>query len=225
MIPITAAQDALEICSVGVLLVEGLQNVRGQDPLAQSRLALEASLRDDYALLSRAERKSLNPMDRYVAYYKAFGYSYHVLAQFESVIGGKPIAVAHPLVQAMFMAELKNMLLTAGHDFDCLQLPLRLMRATGTECYTVLGGREAVAVSGDLLIADNEGVISSILRGPDARTFISADTHRALYTVYAPWGVSREQLTQHLSDIESYARLAGATQCESFILESTPLTI
>ena len=220
MIQITAAPDALEICSVGVLLIGGAPASDHPDPLAKTRLALEESLRATYAPLSRAERKALQPMAAYVAYYKSFGYSYHVLAQFESVVGGKSIPAAHPLVQAMFMAELKNMLLTAGHDFDRLQLPLHLLRADGTERYATLGGRESVTVSGDLLIADEAGVISSILRGPDARTAISADTKRALYTVYAPRGIDRECLAQHLSDMESYARLAGATQSESFILEN-----
>ena len=63
MIQIIAAPEALEICSVGILLVEGAPALSGSDPLAQTRIALEESLRAEYAPLSRAERKALHPMD------------------------------------------------------------------------------------------------------------------------------------------------------------------
>lgn len=40
------------------------------------------------------------------------------------------------LVEAMFIAELKNLLLTAGHDLDAVELPLKLDIARGGERYT-----------------------------------------------------------------------------------------
>jgi len=41
----------------------------------------------------------------------------------------------------MFMAEIENRLLTAGHDLDNLQLPVCLDVTKGDEVYTLLRGQ------------------------------------------------------------------------------------
>ena len=68
----------------------------------------------------------------YRDYYKRFDKTYHVQLQLESLLfKGKSIPSVAGLVDAMFMAEMKDWLLTAGHDLDSLQLPLRLEATTG----------------------------------------------------------------------------------------------
>jgi DNA/RNA-binding domain of Phe-tRNA-synthetase-like protein len=106
------------------------------------------------------------------------------------------------LVEAMFMAEMKDMLLTAGHDLDALHLPLTLDVATGTERYTLLRGEEQVLKPGDMMIGDQNGVISSILYGPDQRTQITPDTRNVIFTVYAPPGIDEQTVVQHLQGIQ-----------------------
>ena len=168
---------------------------------------LEESLRVKYAEMPREAMKALVPIDAYIAYYKRFGYTYHVLAQMESITKGRRIPDALPPVAAMFMAELENGILTAGHDLDKVRLPLRTLIATGEESYVTLSGKTVPCVAGDWLIADEEGVLSSILRGPDLRTAITGETRRLLYTAYAPEGVPGPVLERHLSGIEAALRL------------------
>ena len=124
---------------------------------------------------------------------------------------GKPIPAALPPVAAMFMSELKNGILTAGHDLDAVRPSLKCLALAGGESYTALGGRAAATVAGDWMIADREGTLSSILRGPDQRTAITGRTRCVLYTAYAPEGVPDSMLEGHLKDIEGHLRLA----CES----------
>lgn len=207
--------------AVGILVAEN-RNIRHGDALQDVRLALEAELREKYGSAARAELKALHPMDAYVSYYKKFGYTYHVLPQLESVARGKSIPGGLALVEVMFLAELKNMLLTAGHDLDRLKAPLRLQEATGQENYITLSGKTATTISGDMMISDGESVISSILRGPDRRTAVTAQTSRALYTVYAPPGVEEALIHMHLSDLEEYIRLltGGSAVCQKKIIES-----
>jgi len=193
-------------CAIGILTVENLRCPNGQ-ALRPIRHALEAALREKYGTTARAELKSLHPMDAYISYYKKFGYTYHVLPQLESVARGKPIPDELPPVEVMFLAELKNMLLTAGHDLDQIKAPIRLQVADGKESYLSLSGRTVLTVPGDLMISDGESVISSILRGPDSRTAITEQTTRFLYTVYAPAGVEEALIERHLSDMEEYVRL------------------
>jgi DNA/RNA-binding domain of Phe-tRNA-synthetase-like protein len=119
---------------------------------------------------------------------------------------GKNLPRAAALVEAMFMAELKNQLLTAGHDLDALQLPAILSVSDGTETYTLLRGVEQTLKPGDMFIADRTGVISSIIYGPDERTPIRPTTTAAVFTVYAPAGVPGEAVEAHLKDISENAR-------------------
>ena len=195
--------DRAADCAVGILVISGVQQARS-DALRAVKREVESEIRQEHQGATRQELRSLGPMAAYGAYYKRFGSTYHVLAQVESVIKGKAIPDGLPLVEAMFMAELRNMLLTAGHDLDKVRTPLHLRAATGQERYTTLSGRETVTATDDMLLADQEGVISSILKGPDQRTAIDAETLRAIYTVYAPPGIAAQQVQRHLDDIATY---------------------
>ncbi|GAI35107.1 unnamed protein product, partial [marine sediment metagenome] len=60
----------------------------------------------------------------------------HVLLQLESIVfKNKSIPKVASLVEAMFMAEIKNLLLTAGHDLDAIDLPIKLDVSSGGEKY------------------------------------------------------------------------------------------
>src|SRR5688572_25845260 len=83
--------------------------------------------------------------------------SYHVGLQLESfVFQGKSLPRVAALVEAMFMAELDDLLLAAGHDLDTLSLPLTLDVAQGTETYTLLRGDEQTLKTGDMFIRDGQ---------------------------------------------------------------------
>ncbi|HHV99864.1 MAG TPA: hypothetical protein GXX36_09900 [Clostridiaceae bacterium] len=196
-----------EKCSIGILVMENVNNESSEDKLMYVRQELEDTIRSKYGQATRGDLKMLHPIDAFVSYYKKFGYTYHVLLQLESFIKGKPILGRLPLVEAMFIAELKNMLLTAGHDFDKIKAPLSLRVSTGNERYTTINGKDVTTISGDFMIADQENVISSILRGQDLRTAITKDTTRVIYTVYAPFGVEEQLVREHLREIEAYVRI------------------
>ena len=100
------------------------------------------------------------------------------------------------------MAEMQDLLLTAGHDLDVLRPPVTLDVATGTERYTLLRGEEQTLKPGDMMISDREGVISSIVYGPDQRTQITSKTQNAIFTVYAPPGIDEQTVTDHLQHIK-----------------------
>lgn len=197
-------------CSIGILVMENVKNESSEDKLMFVRQELEGTIRTKYGQATRENLKAFHPIDTYTSYYKKFGYNYHVLPQLESVIKGKPILGRLPLVEAMFMAELKNMLLTSGHDLNKIKAPLTLKVSTGNERYTAMNGKDVTTISGDFMIADQEAVISSILRGPDLRTAITKDTTRVIYTVYAPFGVEEQLVREHLRDIEAYVRIFSA---------------
>ena len=58
-------------------------------------------------------------------------------------------------------------------------------------------------------MTDTQGILSSVIYGPDQRTQIGPDTHDVLYVTYAPRGVSENALRAHMEEIESYVRMVS----------------
>src|SRR5215208_2769589 len=162
----------------GVLVMRGVSNPPHHPLLASKKAALEEELRARYAGQDRAAIASHPVLQAYAEYYRQFKKTYHIQLQLESIARkGKPIPSVAALVESMFMAEMQDLLLTAGHDLDALQLPLILDIATGNETYRLLRGEEQILKPGDMMISDQMGVVSSIIYGPDQRTQITAGTH------------------------------------------------
>ena len=191
---------------VGVMLLDQVSNPTLSEALETEKRLVEAELRAKFA--DRQALLDSSILKAYADYYKKFAKTYHVQQQLESVIfKGKSIPAVAGLVEAMFMAELKNGLLTAGHDCQTLQLPLTLDAANPDEQYVLMNGKEQAVKPGDMRISDTSGVISSIIHGPDQRTRITTDTQKVVYVVYAPPGITHKQVLQHLSDIHRYVKL------------------
>lgn len=178
--------------------------------LEKHKAELEKQLRIQFAGQDRAAIASHPVLQVYGKYYRRFKKTYHVQLQLESIVlKGKSIPSVASLVECMFMAEVKNMLLTAGHDLDKLGLPLTLDVTQGTERYTVMRGEEQTVKAGDMTISDQAGIISNIIYGPDQRTQITASTRNVTFTVYAPAGIEVQLITQHLEDMREYVRLVS----------------
>jgi DNA/RNA-binding domain of Phe-tRNA-synthetase-like protein len=189
---------------VGVLVMHNVINPSSHAELEQRKLALEQDLRSRYADYNRTALTQLPVLQAYATYYRRFKKTYHVQLQLESIVfKGKSIPSVAALVEAMFMAEIKNLLLTAGHDLDALQLPLTLDVSRGEERYTLMRGEEQTLKVGDMFIRDGAGVVSSIVYGPDQRTAINAQTRNVAFTVYAPDGIAEETVVQHLHDLQA----------------------
>ncbi|MEC9321397.1 MAG: phenylalanine--tRNA ligase beta subunit-related protein [Chloroflexota bacterium] len=171
---------------------------------------IESEIRNNFSETGRASIRKLPAVQAYTAYYRKFKKTYHVQLQIESVaLKNKSLPRISALVSAMFAAELKNQLLTAGHDMSTIQLPLVLDVANGHESYTSLNGTVQTLSLTDMFISDNKGVISSIIYGPDNRTPIKSDTSEVIFTVYGPEGISSQQMTSHLEDIRSFVYLVS----------------
>jgi DNA/RNA-binding domain of Phe-tRNA-synthetase-like protein len=189
----------------GILVMRNVHNPSAHSELESRKKELETQLRAQFAGQDRKAIEGIPTIAVYNAYYKQFKKTYHVQAQLESILfKDRPIPSVAALVEAMFMSEVKNMLLTAGHDLDQLQLPVTLNVASGHEQYTLLRGQEQILKSRDMYMADQVGVISSIIYGPDQRTQINAATCNALFAVYAPAGISPDSVKSHLQDIRDY---------------------
>lgn len=176
--------------AAGILVMHDVVNPAGHPAIDRLRSELESELRSRFAGRDRVAVAALSRLQTYNSYFKRFSKTYHVQLQLESVgLKGKSIPRVAALVEAMFIAELKNLLLTAGHDLEAIQPPITLGVAKGDERYILLNGREQVLKAGDMMMADGQGIISCVLYGPDQRTRITADTRQVIFAVYAPPGI------------------------------------
>jgi len=196
--------------AVGVLITQDVANPQRHPALDERKEELEKELRTHYAGYDRADMKALPVLEAYGAYYRRFRKTYHVRLQLESVVfKSKSIPAVAALVEAMFVAELKNLLLTAGHDLAAVKEPVGVDVAEGSERYVLLNGQEQQLKPGDMMIGDAVGVISSVLYGPDQRTRITPETKQGLFTVYAPPGIGNDAVQKHLEDIRDNVLLVA----------------
>ena len=204
-------KDAFPGASVGVLVMRNTVNPKNNPDLDNKMKEIEDEIRNNFSESGREGIRALPTIRSYTEYYKKFKKTYHVMLQLESVaLKNRNLPRISALVSAMFTAELKNQLLTAGHDISKLQRPIVLNIATGNESYTGMNGKVQNLNSDDMFISDNVGVISSIIYGPDNRTPITSDTSDVMFTVYGPAGISTEQIKNHLEDISSYVKLVSS---------------
>lgn len=194
--------------SLGLMVVKNVSSSELCEPLQACKRDLESVLRTTFS--SKEELSKAFPISVYSQYYKSYKKTYHVSQQLESIIfKGKTIPGVSPVVEAMFMAELKNGLLTAGHDHSALNFPLTLDAAEGNETYTLINGNEQIVKAQDMVLSDETGIISSIIYGPDLRTRILPDTNDVVFIVYAPSGISKDMVLNQFHDIYSYIKLAA----------------
>ncbi len=197
---------------IGILAMRNVENLAAHPTLEACKQELESELRLRFADKEPRVLENTHPLPAYTAYYKRFDKTYHVLGQQKSIIyKNKPIPSVASLVEAMFIAELKNGLLTAGHDLDRVEGNISLNVSNGEEHYVVMRGEDQQLKKGDLYIADDRGILSAIIYGPDQRTQITPETKNALFTVYAPEGISDEDVEKHLLDICDLVQLVTPT--------------
>jgi DNA/RNA-binding domain of Phe-tRNA-synthetase-like protein len=195
-----------------LLVMSGAENPENHPALDDARERLEAELRARFGHFDRPALRATEPIAAYDGYYRGFGQTYHVQHQVESVaVKGKAIPRRAALVEAMFMAELETQVLTAGHDADLLQLPVTVDVAKPDDEIGLPNGTLKSPPVDDMLMRDGQGIISTVILGPDGRTRITPQTTSAAFAIYAPAGVTEAQVSAHLTVIERNVRLISPT--------------
>jgi DNA/RNA-binding domain of Phe-tRNA-synthetase-like protein len=207
---------------VGILIMRDVRNPQTNAALEAEKRRLEQQLRADAGVSGDGSAEADQVLRAYVDYYRSRGKTYHVKAQRESVaVKGKPIPSRAALVEAMFMAELENLILTAGHDLDAIALPLSVDVTSHDDRYVLLNGADVALQPADMRMADREGIVSSVLRGPDQRTRITPQTRNVLFAAYAPAGVGEAAVRGHFADVAANVELVAP---EARTQELTTLT-
>lgn len=211
MLAITATDDwrtTFPGAVIGLLEVTGVVNNGASPALDEQKRAVEARLRQQYQGFTRPDFLALPLMAAYDRYYRRFDKTYHVLLQVESIVlKGKSLPSVSPLVDANFAAEVETMVLTAGHDVQQLQQPVRIDVSRAGDQMTQMNGAAKAIRAGDMIMRDADGICCSIIYGQDNRSPITAATSHVLYVAYAPEGVPADVVAAQLQGITSFIRL------------------
>jgi len=183
----------------GSLAVREAANMRQHDGLENVKRLIEKRIRDEYP-----EPRDDSVIMSYGEYFARWGKTYPIQFQIRSIKSGKTFSKISALVDCMFMAELKNRVLTSGHDQDRVEGSLVFDLADEGEVYTKLGGMSQALDRGDIVLRDGDGVLASVLYGPAQRTSVSTGTCNPLYLAWCPGGVELELIQSHLADIVGY---------------------
>ena len=180
------------------------------DAFGAMKRELEASLRARWGAATRQELLADPVLAAYQAYDQRFGQNYHVAMQIRSVAQqGKPIPDRNPLIEAMFMTELKTGVLAAAQDSDAISFPITVNSAEGAEEYVRYDGAAERCRSGDQVMFDGGGnVLTSIAQGPTAYGLVGAETTAVSYCFYFPAGVGDAVIDEALAYLDAAIRTA-----------------
>jgi DNA/RNA-binding domain of Phe-tRNA-synthetase-like protein len=191
----------------GILSIQGFETSNLSDFEAVKRAEIDRT-RKQYAQYDRQAFVQTDPVQHYVRYYKQFKKTYHVLHQLESIVlKDKTIPDADPLVQVLFLAEVKHMMLIAGHDLDCTVGKLKMDLSRGGERYIGASGQEIELKENDIYLRDGDGAILSIIYGQDFRTRITQNTKNVMYLIEGVEGISDERMMATLAEMLRYLRV------------------
>jgi len=183
---------------LGSLIVRDVPNRKRHEALEGRKRGLEREIREVYV-----DVEEDSTIQSYSAFFKRWGKTYPIAFQIRTIKRGGRFPQVSVLVDSMFMAELKNRILTSGHDLDAIQGDLSFDVSDGGERYLKLNGKEQELKKNDVILRDEDGILASVLYGPARRTAITPETENALYFAWCPYGMGEGSITSHLNDIHS----------------------
>lgn len=199
----------------GGLVARGIPNQRKHDELEKRKRSLEEEIRENYPDVDQD-----SVIRSYDTYYKKWGKTYPIELQVKTIKAGGKFPQVSTSVDCMFLAELKNRVLTSGHDLDMVEGELRFDVSDEGEEYLKLNGKNQVLPKSDIVLREGREILASVLYGPAKRSSISSDTVNALYFAWCPYKLGEDVVEDHLKDIVSNLELIhGVFEYETMILE------
>jgi len=194
--------------SAAVVLYRGLSAGDETAALAVMKRELEAELRARWGSTTKQALLADPTLAAYQRHDQRFGQNYHVAMQIISIAQkGKAIPNRNPLIEAMFMTELKTGVLASAQDADQVAIPIAIDSADGSEQYVRYDGVEERCKVGDQLMRDANGeILTSIAQGPTAFGLVTPETTSVAYCFYFPAGVPESAITESLTYLDKCVR-------------------
>jgi DNA/RNA-binding domain of Phe-tRNA-synthetase-like protein len=193
-----------------VVVYRGLSAGDETNAFAAMKRELETGLRARWGSVTKQELLADPTLAAYQRHDQRFGQNYHVAMQIISIAQkGKSIPSRNPLIESMFMTEVKTGVLASAQDADQIALPIEIDSADGSEQYIRYDGVEERCKAGDQLMRDANGMIlTSIAQGPTAFGLVTPETTAVAYCFYFPVGVPGSVISESIAYLDKCIRAA-----------------
>lgn len=180
----------------------------------------ERELADLRRELADYDRKTVFGDHLYNRYFKKYKKTYPVLQQLESwLLKGRPFPNWNHINEVTFLTELRTQVLLGTHDIDRIHGQAELFLPTEKLPFPGMRGEEIHCYPGDVTGRDEDGIILSLIAGPDERTCIRPDSSHIAFLFFGVPGVTASELAAVQERLSGYARvLAPAVELHSSII-------
>lgn len=183
----------------GSLIIKGIENQKKHIELENQKRKLEDYLRKNFD-----QTKEDKILINFKNHFGRWNKTYPIEFQIQSILKGKNLPQVSILVDSMFHAELKNRILTSGHDLDDIKgRTLIFDSSRGNEEYTKINGKNEKLKEDDIFLRDEEGILANVLYGPAKRSSISMNTKNVIYFAWCIKGIKINTVRTHLENISA----------------------
>jgi len=189
---------------VGIIIIRDVVNKDFDPTLESKKRDAELFIRNNLLDFTNLPR-----VKSYNRFYKKYDKKFPIEYQLKSIISGKSIPTISVLVESMFLSELLNQVLVAGHDLNYLEGDLFLDLAQGNEEYTKISGEKQIVKKDDIILKDAKGIIASVLYGPDFRTRVTKHTTSVVYMGYFVYDFSDDEIVRAMRHIGDYVLISN----------------
>ncbi len=133
-------------------------------------------------------------------------------------VAGQPPSI-NSLVDSCLLASIKYWAIVSVYDLDKAKDTPTITLAKGTESFQLIDGRTVTPALAEVLLKDNEKVLTAYAVGDARATMVTPQTKNALIVAWNAPGIKREDTEKALATAVDYAkRFCAATIEKSEIL-------
>lgn len=206
--------------TIGYAVVRNVKIERIVSELEEEKRHVINEVRDEYASVPILE---ISEIKQYREFYKSMNVDPTKIRPateylFRKVLTGKFLTINN-LVDSCLLASVKHWAIVSVYDFDRTKGIPTVTLAKGTETLQLIDGRNAAPAVGEVLLRDDEKILTAYTLGDAKATMVTPQTKNVLMVAWNAPEISRQRVEDALNAAIDYAkRFCQATVEKSEIL-------
>lgn len=145
-------------------------------------------------------------MNAFESFFTQNGFCSPLAAQLTAV-QKKGLPPANPFVRALLMSEVRTGILMGVQDSAAIKGPLICDVARQGESFPGMRG-EIRCQEGEIVLRDSDGIIATLLQGPDRRTRITKSTRDVAFFIFSVPGIDIADVNEGVDAVQSLLKPA-----------------
>ena len=206
--------------TIGYAVARNVKVKRSMSELEEEKRRVIDEVRDEFASVPILE---ISEIKQYREFYKSMNVDPTKIRSaveylFRKVLAGKFLTISN-LVDSCLLASVKHWAIVSVYDFDRTKGTPIVTLAKGTEALQLIDGRNVTPAVGEVLLRDDEKILTAYTLGDAKATMVTPQTENVLMVAWNAPGISRQQVEDALNAAIDYTkRFCQATVEKSEIL-------